>query len=88
MASKPNTNNLQINILVPESLRTGVHANLVSITSTIDGETIFDFIFSHPQEVKDNVQQGTLVSRVIIPTQVAKKLLPILTSQLGKIVKD
>lgn len=81
-----NTPQLQVNI--PENLRVGAAANVVSVTTTTNGEVIMDFIFVHPQDKQNNVQRGTLVSRVILPIKIAQDLNLILQSHLGKIKKE
>lgn len=74
---------LQVN--VPEAQKVGVSANIVLVTTTSNGEVILDFIFSHPNDKNENVQQGTMVSRVILPIKVGKDLNMVLASHLGKV---
>lgn len=88
MAGKAKKTGIPVRVAIPENIRGGVHANLVSVTTTSDGEVILDFVFSHPQDKKGSMQQGTLVSRVVLSTAVAKKLLPILMAHLGKEKKE
>lgn len=82
MADDTKRKQLSISIEVPENLKAGAHANIVSITSTGEGEVIFDFIFSHPKEKRGDQKIGRLVSRVVIPISVAKQLVPILIKHL------
>lgn len=79
---------LQVNI--PEHLRAPVSANIIRVsTSSRTGEVIMDFVFVHPQDInKDGGQFGTLVSRVVLSLPVAKDLLAILSSHLGKIKSE
>lgn len=77
-----------LTVFVPEHLRAGNYANLVGITTTGDGELMLDFVFSHPQDAKGNVKRGSLVSRVILPEQVARRMLNILHAHLGKTIKE
>lgn len=83
--------NKQLNPLrveVPAELRVGKSANIIRVTTTGKGEVILDFIFSHPQDKDENIQLGTLVSRIVLPIEVAKELYMILSSHLGKIKKE
>lgn len=82
MPAEPKKTQVSITIEVPENFKAAAHANIVSITSTGEGEVIFDFIFSHPQEKKDSQKIGRIVSRVVIPISVAKQLVPILIKHL------
>lgn len=84
MAKKLEQSKPSINVTIPDTLRAGVHSNVVSITTTSDDEVIFDFIFSNPQEKENGVRAGILVSRVVLPTLVAKRLLSILKKHLSK----
>ena len=77
---------LQINI--PEQIKIGVSSNIVSVTSTSNGEVILDFIFAHPLDKKDNISQGTVVSRIILPAKVAQDLNTVLSSHVGKPKKE
>lgn len=74
--------NLQVN--VPESQKIGISSNIVLVTTTSNGEVILDFIFMHPQDKIGETQQGTVVSRVVLPVKVAKDLNMVLSSHLGK----
>ncbi len=73
-----------VRVTVPESVKNGVYANLVNINTTSEGEVIFDFVFTHPQEVSENIRQGSIVSRVILPLSVAKRVSTILMAHLGR----
>ncbi|HUW21221.1 MAG TPA: DUF3467 domain-containing protein [Candidatus Bathyarchaeia archaeon] len=73
-----------IKVAVPDVFKAGVHSNVVSVTSTSDNEVIFDFIFSNPQEKENEMRVGVLVSRVVLPTSVANRLLSILKKHLKK----
>lgn len=78
---------LQVNI--PEHLRGAIGANVIRVTTTGRKEVIIDFVFVHPQDIDSNGNRvGTLVSRVVIPIDVAKDLQVILGNQLGKIVRE
>lgn len=79
---------VKINVHVPEPQKVGVHANMVLLTTTGNGEAILDFIFSHPNDKSGDVQQGTLVSRIVLPLKVAKDLNFILSAQVGKPIKE
>lgn len=78
----------QLQVNIPENLRAGAAANVVSITTTMNGEVILDFIFVHPQDKQNDIQRGTLVSRVILPIKIAVDLNWILQSHLGKFKKE
>lgn len=78
---------LQVNM--PEHSRTPISANIIRVATTTRGEVIVDFVFAHPNDIDNNGNQlGSLVSRVVIPIQVAKDLQIILTSHLGKIKSE
>ncbi len=69
--------------------RVGLHANLVSITTTSNQEVMLDFIFVHPNDKDDSGESfGHLVSRVILPLNVAKEFRLILDTHMGKGVKE
>ena len=72
----------------PVNVRGGLSANIVRVTTTANGEVIMDFVFSHPQDQSENVQLGILVSRIVMPTSVAKDLQMVLSSQLGSIKRE
>lgn len=86
MAENKTTAPLQINI--PEAQKVGTSANIVFVTTTSNGEVILDFVFAHPNDKQNNVQLGTLVSRVVLPVKVAKDLNLILSSHLGKMKSE
>lgn len=78
-----------VQVHVPEHLRGAASANIVRITTTNQGEVILDFVFAHPHDVQqDGTQVGTLVSRVILPLNVARDLHTILNSHLGKVKSE
>jgi uncharacterized protein YwlG (UPF0340 family) len=79
---------IQLNITVPDAQKAGIHANVAFLTVTSNGEAMIDFIFSHPNDKIGDIQQGTLVSRVVLPVKVAKDLNFILSAQLGKTIKE
>ncbi len=87
MENKPEEQ-IKINIQFPEAQKIGVHANIALLTVTSNGEAILDFVFAHPNDRVDDIQQGTLVSRVVLPVKVAKDLSFILSAQLGKVIKE
>lgn len=58
-----------LNIHVPDDKRTGVYANLVSITIA-DNEVALDFV-----QVVPNAEGGELVSRVIVSPFVARNFM-------------
>ncbi|MBI2594500.1 DUF3467 domain-containing protein [Candidatus Curtissbacteria bacterium] len=79
--------NLLIN--TNDQVRTGVYSNLVTVTVSSNGEVMFDFIFSHPNDTgKQGEALGQLVSRVILPLEVAKSMKLVMDSQLGKPKKE
>lgn len=79
--------NVQVNI--PEHLKGGSYSNIVSVTTTGAGEVIIDFVFAHPRDkTNDGKQLGTLVSRVIMPVDLAKGLKLNLESHLDKHRKE
>ncbi|MBL7150602.1 DUF3467 domain-containing protein [Candidatus Microgenomates bacterium] len=84
MIKKPKKTKPVVNISIPDNLRAGAHANVVSLTTTSDDEAIFDFIFIHPQEKEAGISRGVLVSRVVLSKPVAKRLLKILKKHLSK----
>lgn len=78
---------LQIN--ANEQIRAGAYSNLVSVTVTSNREVMFDFIFVHPNDKGQSGEDlGQLVSRVIMPLDVAKSMKLIMDSQLGKLQKE
>lgn len=78
-----------LQVHVPEHLRGAVSANIVRVTTTNQGEVILDFVFAHPQDIQqDGSQVGTLISRVILPLNVARDLHTILNSHLGKVKSE
>ncbi len=82
MDKKVQQASLQVN--VPESQKVGISSNIVLVTTTSNGEVILDFIFTHPNDKIGEIQQGTVVSRVVLPVKVAKDLNMVLSSHLGK----
>ncbi len=82
------TDQVKLNIQIPESEKTGVHANMALLTITGNGEAIIDFVFTHPNDKVGDTQQGSLVSRVVLPLKVAKDLNFILSAQVGKAIKE
>lgn len=69
--------------------RLSLHANLVSITTTSNQEVMLDFIFVHPNDKDDKgIPFGNLVSRVILPLNVAKEFRLILDTHMGKGIKE
>jgi len=87
MANQNKQPSLQINM--PEHSRMPISANIIRVTTTARGEVIVDFVFAHPKDTDSNGNQlGTLVSRVVIPIQVARDLQAILGSHLGKIKSE
>lgn len=77
----------QMQVVIPDKMRVGVHANIVFVTTTTNGEVILDFIFAHPQENQDGKQVGTVASRVVLPISVAKALNLILGAHVGRAKK-
>ncbi|GEM_PF-2683061 len=72
-----------------DQIRTGVYSNLVTVTVSSNGEVMFDFIFSHPNDTRAEGEAiGQLVSRVILPLEVAKSMKLVMDSQLGKPKKE
>lgn len=86
MAENKTAAPLQINI--PEAQKVGTSTNIVFVTTTSNREVILDFVFAHPNDKQNNVQLGTLVSRVVLPVKVAKDLNLILSSHLGKMKSE
>lgn len=79
--------NLLIN--TNDQVRSGVYSNLVTVTVSSNGEVMFDFIFSHPNDTGTQGEAlGQLVSRVILPLEVAKSMKLVMDSQLGKPKKE
>lgn len=74
--------NIKVNI--PEHMRTALSANIVRVTSTMNGEVLLDFVFSHPQDIINGEKQGSVVARISLPMKVARDMNMILSSQLGK----
>jgi hypothetical protein len=79
------------NLIVKASdeIRRGLHANIVSVTSTSNQEVMFDFVNIHPNDKDEKGNQiGILVSRVTIPLNIAKELRLIMEAQMGKNIKE
>jgi hypothetical protein len=79
---------VSLKVFIPEHLRAGSYANVVSVTTTSNGEIMLDFVFNHPQDYSQGEKQATLVSRVVLPEQVARQLLNILMGNLGTVQKE
>jgi len=87
MADQNKQPSLQVHM--PEHSKTPISANIIRVTTTMRREVIVDFVFAHPNDIDINGNPlGTLVSRVVIPIQVAKDLQTILASHLGKIKSE
>lgn len=85
-SNKP-SNLLQVNM--SDIVRSGSHANIVSVTTTGNQEVILDFIFVHPNDKNlEGALTGQLVSRVILPLNVAKEFRLVLDSHMGKGIKE
>ncbi len=88
MAQEPKKEiNIQVND--PKNLRAGSYSNVFSVTTTTAKEVIIDFVFTHVNDKSDDEKQlGTLVSRVVMPVDLAIGLKLALESQLGKHRKE
>lgn len=69
-------------------VRAGVHANIVWVSTTSNEEVMLDFIFTHPMDKDQDGQIGTLLSRVVLPVKIAKELMLIMQTHLGKSKKE
>lgn len=79
---------VKLNVNIPEHLRAGISSNIVSVTTSSNGIVMLDFVFAHPNDKNNEGQLGTLVARIILPTQVAQEVKMLLESQLGKIKSE
>lgn len=90
MADKSNPDNKtkqipipqEVNVHVPENMRPGVYANIVSLNAS-ETEVTINFVYFNPS---DN-PQGTLVSRVVVPRAMLKNMTDLfidLTEAVGR----
>jgi hypothetical protein len=59
----------EVHVSVPSNLRAATYANLINVNTTNDDVTL-NFVYVNPQDTP----QGTLVSRVVIPRSMLKKV--------------
>ena len=72
-----------VEIVVPDDLKKGVYSNTVNITAT-NNEVIINFILLNPADTP----KGTVVSRVIVPTNFVKGLSEMLNKLDDQIKKQ
>lgn len=58
----------------PATILGSSYAQIVSVTVASDGMTTLDFVYKHPRDPNE----GQVVSRVTIPTPIAKELAALL----------